>query len=704
MKLFRNRGYLVSFVPHPRPLPARLRYDSPRQAGEGDGFLPLPGGEGWGEGTIPCGGDSDRTFETHSRARRMTRDPAPFRLIPRARGVVAIAVMLVPLLAGAAISPEEEKLWGDAQGATPRAVIRREARAMLEKSPESFVAAYVLGRLESDDGQFPDAIRELKRARHLSDLGTASSPEEQTELAQWRARIALSLADAFDNADRLPEALRAWDDAESLHTEVGGMPDRTLRRIDALLKLGHIDAAQNVLDVRLKAPDLKDSERMALRVAGARILFAREPDGARAYEAFEAIARDARGVSSFIFPFGDLAFHARRQGHTDRALAALAEGAGIQHATSAAHPFRGMAEIHLAAGNWAAAKSDIRNAWNALQTKRADIRHELLADTHLCAAYFYLAAGYPERAERLARPYVALPIRSGFSSRPLEQWQAGVNLLCWSASRHIRTLERASAHERPWPERIRLFGHHAVRRWNEMILARRIRGLVISQAHRNRPIRDAFAVVDAPLWLWGDLAAVLGPRRFNELFVDYPLRGAPQRYYASAMEIESAFAAHDWKTVADRGPAALEEVPPDEALLRGRLGLMIGESERRLGREQASLVWFRRSYEGDRSAPVRTGIKLPAAQVPPELTGSPLLETMPSGPRIAVERTDNRCSLRLIWAQDSEIRFPPLEASPDTKPALVAHRLHRLLFSPVGLLSESDYAALEGNAVSGRPE
>ncbi|HMP75067.1 MAG TPA: hypothetical protein PKE12_02110 [Kiritimatiellia bacterium] len=613
-------------------------------------------------------------------------------------------MLFVPLLAGAAVSPEEEKLWSAAQGATPPSVIRREARAILEKTPDSFVATYVLGRLESDDGQFPDAIRELKRAQRLATSRLALSRDEKPELTPWQARIALSLADAYDDADRLPEALRAWEEAEALHAETGGMPDRTLRRINALLKLGHIDAARLVANARLKVPELKDNERLALRVADARILFAEEPDGARAYEAFESIAREARGVTSFLFPFGDLAFHARRQGQTDRALAALAESAGIQHATSAAHPFRGMAEIHLAAGNWAAAKSNIRQAWNALQTKRAAIRYELFADTRLCAAYFYLASGYPERAERLVRPYVELPIRSGFSSRPAEQWQAGVNLLCWSASRQIRTLERSSARHQRWYERLTLLGHHLHRRWNEAVMARRIRSLIIAQLRSERPLRDVFELVDAPVWLWGDLATVLGPRQFRKLLAAYPLQGEQHRFFSRAMTVEAASAARDWMAVLQNGEAAIEALPPSEVLLRARMAQVVAEAEYRRGNAGAGMAWLERAHLLDRSAPLKCRSRLLLAEVPDELRGSPLIQVSPAGAALLVEEDGGERNLRMIWPSGRESRFQPLQDAPGNSAARRAYQLHRMLFSSTGLLEESDYAALEGNAMAGSIE
>lgn len=615
-----------------------------------------------------------------------------------------MGLAMIPLLASAELRPEERKLYDDTRESVPHAVVRRDARAILKQDPSSFVAIYVLGLLAAGDGQYPEGIRDLKTARTLIAPRATNAPTDQVDMKLWHARIVLALADALDHADRLPEALQTWDEAELLHTSLGGIPDRTLRRIDALLKLGRFDEAQQVANHRMQATGLSDSERLAVRVAAARILFAREPGGQDAYAAFEAIARDAGQTPGFVPPFGDLAFHALRQGHTERALEYLSQSAGNVNAASASHPFCTRAEIHLAAANWELARADLQQAWNVIQMKRADIRHELIPDTRRAVAHFYLAAGYPERAELLARPYVTLPVRSGFSSRPPEQWQAGVNLLCWSASRQIRAVERASASQRPWRERILLYGHHAIRRGDEAILARRIRALVLAQVQRARPIRDALALVDVPIWLWGDLATALGPGSFQKLLNAYPLRGAPHRFFDRALNLEAMFAAKNWDAVVEQGPAALDSIPPSEALLRARLCQLIAESEYRRGYLQDSLAWYGRAYETDRALPLLTGTQLPVTRLPPELAGSPLLTETMGGLFISAVDAGNGWSCQVDWPTGKHISSAPFVMQKDFSRAQLTHRLHRSLFSPVGLLDEADYAAFEGNAVAGPGE
>ena len=81
-----SRVVLDNSAPHPCPLPA----------GEGVGFLPLPGGEGWGEGFNARFRLQDKTYENHSsqlnfascRTRRRTADKSAWHARPQG-GVAA---------------------------------------------------------------------------------------------------------------------------------------------------------------------------------------------------------------------------------------------------------------------------------------------------------------------------------------------------------------------------------------------------------------------------------------------------------------------------------------------------------------------------------------------------------------------------------------------------------------------------------------
>lgn len=602
------------------------------------------------------------------------------------------------------VSPEEQKCYNDSRSTTPRAVVRREARAVLAQQPASFMAEYVLGLLEVSDGNYPDGLRHLQRARHLAGAYAPRVPEDAAELAGWKARITLAAADALDNADRLPEAVQAWDDASGLYRDIGGMPDRLVRRTTALLKLGRTDEARHLADLRAQEVGLSDPEQLALRVAMARIDFALEPDGARAYEAFRAMLQDNPASSGLALPYGDIAYHAKRQGNYEQARTALARSAAIVNPASAAHPYRALAEMDIAAANWTGSRANIRNAWNWLQSKEANVRYELLADTRLVAAQFYLAIGYPERAEKLALPYVFHPIRSGFSTRPLEQWEAGINLLCWSASRQIRVLEAAAVSGQPWYKRVWVAVRHMPRRWREGIQARRIRSLLVSQVRRQMPMRDVLALVDAPHWLWGDMAAVLGPRQFDRLVSAYPLQGAQQKHFLSALRAQSALSGENWKQATEWAEQALADLPSGEVLLRARMTTVMAEAMHRLGREKDSAHWFAKAQAADRAVALNLLVRLPLFEVPTELAHSPLIRTSPSGPRMTLERTADRLSFHIAWNGGDEP--PPLDFSTALMPSApdASSLLHRLLFSPLGLLDETDYAPLEGQAVSGPSE
>ncbi len=602
------------------------------------------------------------------------------------------------------VTDAELKCHDELCASVPRPEVKKHALAIQAKAKDSFVAEYILGSLEVGDANWPDAIRHLKAARAMVErVQGHEAPDKPGELP-WLPLILNALAEALDGMDRNKEAQTMWAEIEALHLKTGIIPDFGSRRIQSLLKLGRISEARQLADSRLSERGLLEPEAIARRTDMARVQFALEPEGSKVYELFKGIVRDAENIRRATVPRADLGFHARRQGDYRVAMDIIRQSASFPNPFSPSHPYWTLSDMDIAACRWDDARVDIRHAWDWLQCKKRNVRHELLADTRIRVAQFYLATGYPDRAEMLARQYVDQPIRSGFSSRPIEQWEAGVNLLCWAASRQVRQIETAAAISRPWYERIWVRFCHVSRLWREAVMARRVRTLVVGQIFSGNPLRDAVVLVDVPVWMWGDLCQVLGSDRFSSLLESYPLMGAQKRLFLGALQAEASFAAGRWADASIAGEKALPDLPEEERLLRARIFGIIGESLRRQGDFRGAVAWFGKAYRANPAIFLMTGIKIPVVNVPTQLAGSDFLQRVDGGFGITINQSSD----------DWTFAFGPLDSAPLVSGKIsilsvadlksMPFRLHRVICSPIGLLKDGDYASLEGQAVAGPVE
>lgn len=608
--------------------------------------------------------------------------------------------------AGGAISsprPEELRLYESSiKQSVPAHQIREQARQLLKQSPASYVAAYVYGKSELDDGNYPQALWGLGLAqktieKHPDYLGASHGTN-----IQWHAEVLRQLAAAYFNMDRNVDAVRIGDLGISLYpgrTDI--FPDNY--RIDSLLKLGRVNEAKGLADTRLAEAGLYPEEKAMRRIETVKILFALEPDGRRAYDECKALCIEMPALKQKP-PYNDLAFHARRQGMYREAFDALTASTKFQNADSPSHPHRVLSEMAVAQGDWAQAEGNIRQMWNWLYGKKIDKRFELEGDTRLAAAGYYLATGQPERAERLIIKYVDHPIRAGFSSRPIEEWEAGVNLMCVSASRQIRALEVAAVSCSTWHRRLYVHVRHVSRVWHEQIMARRIRGLITERMRKGPPIRDALVLVNGPAWLWGDVVRILGPSRTRALMRRYPMMGEQKRMFEEALMAECAFVSRQWQDTICYGKKALEALPMEETILRARISALVGEALRHDGGVDESMSYFAQAFRSDRAVVLMTDIRLPVAGQDPLVAKSPLIRTVPEGIKIATQVSDDTltCTIDLQDGQPN-MTAKATVGSHKERPVMI-YLAQKLLFSTIGIPTEALTATVDGQALSGKEE
>ena len=131
---------------------------------------------------------------------------------------------------------------------------------------------------------------------------------------------------------------------------------------------------------------------------------------------------------------------------------------------------------------------------------------------------------------------------------------------------------------------------------------------------------------------------------------------------------------------------------------------MTGEAFRKESRASESAPWFGKAYRLNPAVFCIAGVRLPLSSVPQAVVTSPFVRKGNGG----LSMTVNEATDQVSYTLDARDKGPglsnrlPLLSDADRRGRLL--NLHRLLFSPLGLLKESDNAALEGQAVAGPAE
>jgi hypothetical protein len=95
----------------------------------------------------------------------------------------------------------------------------------------------------------------------------------------------------------------------------------------------------------------------------------------------------------------------------DRALRLYKEATAATDSETRFNPYQGIAEVHLARGEWEMAQSAIVSAWKVLNGKKPAVRLEMQRSLRLTVARFYLCVGYPDKALEHVEKYYAEPQR-----------------------------------------------------------------------------------------------------------------------------------------------------------------------------------------------------------------------------------------------------------------------------------------------------
>jgi len=580
-------------------------------------------------------------------------------------------------------------------GKVPPHKIRQAALRGLQSDPDDYVAELTVGLIESEAGNYPEAVYRFQRAIRLT---------EHESIAHASAKgaynfhlIALkALAEAYFYSNRDEDLYMLVSGAHKSFPETPLIPLNL--EVQSLAKMGRFDEALSLADKEVGEPGLASEDLYQRKMDRLRILHAMNPDGLDTYR--EAVVLcNAMAAAGMKPRYSDLAFYALRQGRYHEARDALLNAAQFGNSSdSPSHPYRGLFEGSLAAADFSTAHTYAGKMWEWMQGKKARVRQELDADTRISIARFYLATGYPRRAEQAIAGYVDHPNRTGYSNMEMEKWQAGVLLLAWSASKQVRILEKATVAGDSYYDQIVCQLFHVPRLWREFVLGRRIRALVSAQIERGQSLRDAMDVADAPVWMWGDLCRVLGSRRFQGLFDKYPLRGARGGYFGRALAAEALFQAGEWDSFISLALEASANLPPEEKLLEARLRSMLGYAFWKTNNKEKSLINLAKACRLNIASILQSGVFLPLSGAESQgFYPSSAIQSSTAGFPVNLQFDGNRVLLELDLKDSGAIaRQADLVDAGSYQERQKRALSLILLLSPIGLPGDQYFMRLDG--------
>jgi tetratricopeptide (TPR) repeat protein len=637
-------------------------------------------------------------------------------------GSTAAAIASFPLcLVGA--SPAEIALYKEQQESNDTIAVRRKAEEMLQKDANAFVALLVEGLIEYDKGHYPETISLYRRATEMFPRWQTKNLSSDLE-PQWQALLLYRMAEAYGAMDRRRDELAVLEEYERAHFAEFEQRNKIARsavrmRIVALLKLGREKEAERVLEQVISDPNVSESARADLRRDDAKIRFVNNPDGIAAYRVYQDIAGTIKGSGreldgSLLYLLG---FHALRQLDVQSASNFYRQAATRISAEDSTNPFERLSEIDVASCRWTSTRTDLKEAWRWLRTKRGRVRQEMTKDLALSAGVAWLAMGYPEQAMPLTDSSLDDPQRTGDTMITITQWKARAAVVRLLALDETSRFEKdifaqmsIKARIERWPLRIgRAIEYSTVQ--NEL------RALISSELTQPGKVTDALSLIISPPSLWIELPRLIGAQTCRQLLRSYPLCGKMKEGYEDALMAEIEYRSGRMEAALTMTQSALLRIPEWESMLRARMYLIAGLAQGAGGsKDIPSLVLAYRTHpavflqSGERfPVAVRPQPGAPVWAVSAAKDCSELTVQNSSGLILSIAGKGDAATFKVFSPDQEELASFEVHATPDiatgrTDPSAAIALLQRNLFAVRPLLETQEFAALNGKSVTTEPQ
>jgi tetratricopeptide (TPR) repeat protein len=494
---------------------------------------------------------------------------------------------------------------------------RTKAEEALAQNPDSLVGHYVLGCvLQEAEGSLARAMFHLGRARELYETTWAASarpagaPWElhreilfkvqslagQMELFEYQLQV-LGYHDYLYDPDLLAEhawplmALGRYDEAREFAqkaSEVRNDPYQHSAGLNALCAIeGEAGTRQPYLDACLAA--LENAKQRAARG---------DEQGSIAVHAYNA-SMAARSTLDFT-----------------REEALALEGVSRLELTPA-NPWRQLARMYVDQGKLTEAVEALREMQRWKRRQPAYLREQAHAETDVAFATVLLIAGRTEIGLPAVDRAIDQPDRRGLTTSRPEQALGAHSLL----RRALRITDDERAYELAgargffggFGDRMAVSGHTS-QIWAD---EERIRSVLSNDERITRTFRIYVkgGIEPIPVWLLGDLVEVLGAGvvsvalRRARVDEGEDTRMAP---YYQALEAEIALEQGDEGRAQNLAAAALESLPPAEALLRARVAAIAAVAATERDQHATALGFYEQALGLDGGVFRRMRLSIPA--------------------------------------------------------------------------------------------
>lgn len=591
---------------------------------------------------------------------------------------------------------------------------RELAQRWVAEEPESpaahFALAEVLSRVE---GNLPRALHHLHRAEELMDYASLGRALESGNL-EWHYLTLSQLSyihqlignqhEALGYLDRISEIygqntesfrgwplikLKAYDEARASAERVLASSDDPRERSRAWNTLCAVELA----DLR-PLESLRACENAMSEEEGVNLL-----EHSTASDTVHLL--NASEVSLSLLRFGEA------EAYLDRAVMFL-------NAESVGNPWVYLLYLYMNQSRFDEARQALDNMliWRDNQSPMVTVMNR--AEHLMVSAMFLLLSGYPEDADRLTRSALNQPDRTGSYSADEQQKDSIAALLNMMANRTAYQMKREEISRLGFLESIpHRFQAYVLRfkAWRSGRNAASLFADTDTLMNRLRP----YAPLDVhiPEWVEPELVGLMGEGMLNALLERTRDAGAfilnEGYFHAYLTEIAAGRSQH--RRVLQAGYAALEQLPPEEVMLRARISARMARSAWRLGDHDTALTYFEVAMRDDPSLVRRLGTYLPVVisadsgtlteEVAKLLRKSPRLRAGRNGLPLNVTAGANP-SICLHSRDGDALACAPLLADDTGAAAAEAVRqFHDQAFSLGFDLSRNQRLALLGNSVIG---
>jgi tetratricopeptide (TPR) repeat protein len=632
-------------------------------------------------------------------------------------------LLLLIALAGGCVSPTHaEEQSGVAlynrRDAQDFVAVRRDASAILQKNPYDTGASFVIGYLALKQGQHAEALRRFRQALAF-DENTSVTNNTDINVPHWRTLCLYSISEtlrAMDLREEQLEVIRTYlaEGGERLEKRNSIEFPGSRREIEALIKLGRLGEASELVESRLLNPDVSQRDKYGWQWEKAVLAFLKDPASEEPLMIFNTLAQVyGRQIPEALLhwrAFLQLRRLEMDNARADYVLAAESAGANPGSRTNA---WRELAILDLRAGSWSDGISTISKAWTLLLKKDADVRQDLHRDMKIAAGESLAILGYPDSALEMLSDTLADPARLGGALVQKSQWSTSAEVCRWLALDASRRLNMDRRDIESWWDTLRDWLSHAPNHQTGQWLSgqRALKAMADQLSGPLRPV-DALSVTRGDPFLWLAIPRIAGVSASTKLLDELPLKGRLLHAYEPALRAEIAYRASNRNEAVRFAADALTNLPEWDVLVRARMTALIGiiGSEVPVDQSPPSGGWIAEAWRLHPATFLLAGESMPLRLEVDKSTGlmrdtvmsmlQPVAEFSARGPLLRLRLEGKKLHGELLDESGASMAVRELGFA---KSDFIGASLRRMLVTPNGeSLSAQQFSQLLGQAGSSK--